>query len=337
LTPSLVKWKFEVPASKGLPPGVHVASVAVGGMHTCAALDDGSVRCWGRNDDGMVLPGSTQPQIPSPTVVPGVTHARRVVLDGFDSMAQLDDGSVVTWGRKQNVQTLAIDPVVDLQDGDGFACARRSDGVTSCIEGSSGDRMQASDTTQVAAGSLFACVLHRDGSVACAGVNNHMQLGDGTTTDRSSFAAVKGVTGVTQIVNGYYHACALLADHTVTCWGDIEMTGQGDAMSPPTKIAGLRDVVELTSGPEHVCARKRDNSVACWGFYRHVMQGDRSHWYAAKPVDVPWLRSATMFSNSQLNSCAMLPKGLACWGENSAGQLGDGTMDDHDVAVPVRW
>src|SRR6202044_2526415 len=77
----------------------------------------------------------------------------------------------------------------------------------------------------------FACVLHRDGSVACAGVNNHMQLGDGTTTDRSSFAAVKGVTGVTQIVNGYYHACALLADHTVTCWGDIEMTGQGEPSS----------------------------------------------------------------------------------------------------------
>ena len=36
-------------------------------------------------------------------------------------------------------------------------------------------------------------------------------------------------------------------------------------------------------------------------------------------------------------SCAVLPAGLACWGNNDAGQLGDGTMDDRDEATPVRW
>lgn len=337
LTPSRVAWTFAPPPSAGLPAGVHVASVSVGGVHTCAALDDGTVRCWGRNDDGMVLPGSAQPQLARPTAVPGVAHAHKVALGMFDSSAQLDDGSVVSWGRKHAVEKLAIAPVVDLEQSDAIECALRKDATSSCAGADLAGRITAADTTQVVASPLFACVLHRDGTVECAGVNNHEQLGDGTTTDRGTFARVKGVAGAVQIAAGNFHACALLADHTVTCWGDIAMTGMGDAMSPPVAIAGLRDVVELAAGPDMACARKRDGSVACWGHYRQVMAGPRSHWYSARPVDVPWLRGATRMSIGPSHSCAVLPAGLACWGENSAGQLGDGTMDDHDAAVLVRW
>jgi alpha-tubulin suppressor-like RCC1 family protein len=67
------------------------------------------------------------------------------------------------------------------------------------------------------------------------------------------------------------------------------------------------------------------------------MIGACSHWYSARTVDVPWLDGATQFALGMFHSYAMLPSRLACWGQNDAGLLGDGTMGDRDETVPVRW
>jgi alpha-tubulin suppressor-like RCC1 family protein len=336
--PAPVKWSFERPPQQGLPAGVGVASFSLDTLHTCASLSDGSVRCWGRNDGGMVIPAAkVDASFATPTPVPGVSRVRRVVVSSWSTEAQLGDGSIVTWGRNQPVHsTTKIAPGAELVESDDFLCQLRTDATLKCIN-HDGVEASASDVVQVVA-SMHACVLHKNGTVACAGLNNHGQLGDGTSTDRAAFTTVPGVHGVTQLAVGSFYTCALLADRTVTCWGDIEMTGRGNASTDgPVPIRGLREVVQLAGGGDVACTRKRDNSVACWGHYRHVMTGNRSHWYSATPVDVPWLAGATQFALGMFHSCAMLPSGLACWGKNDAGQLGDGTMDDRDEAVPVRW
>jgi alpha-tubulin suppressor-like RCC1 family protein len=194
--------------------------------------------------------------------------------------------------------------------------------------------------TAVASG-LFVCAVMVDGTAQCAGVNNHGQLGDGTTTDRPErFAPVKGLAKVAQLAIGDYHACALLVDRTVSGWGDIEMTGQGDAIQTDARpMMGLRDVVDLVAGPSTMCARMTSGKVSCWCQIGTLDEArDRDEWYAARPRYIPWLAGATKLALGSDYGCAVMATGeLACWGNNRDGQLGDGTMTNRRQATPVRW
>jgi alpha-tubulin suppressor-like RCC1 family protein len=57
-----------------------------------------------------------------------------------------------------------------------------------------------------------------DGTVKCWGYNGYGQLGDGTTTQRTT-PVVAGVSSVTSTSTGAQHTCAAIADGTVQCWG----------------------------------------------------------------------------------------------------------------------
>ena len=43
-----------------------------------------------------------------------------------------------------------------------------------------------------------------------------------------------------------------------------------------------------------------------------------------------------MLSSGEAHACTMKTEGLVCWGSNSNGQLGNGSLDDSDVDIPVE-
>jgi alpha-tubulin suppressor-like RCC1 family protein len=51
------------------------------------------------------------------------------------------------------------------------------------------------------------------------GANWSGQLGDGTSTDRTSPVSVNGISGATQIAGGSDHTCAIVSGGSVKCWG----------------------------------------------------------------------------------------------------------------------
>src|SRR5207249_8547538 len=87
---------------------------------------------------------------------------------------------------------------------------------------------------QAAAGDEFACALLGDSTARCWGLGSSGQRGDGTFDKISTVpVAVVGITGAAAVSSGYEHACALLGDYSMRCWG-WNVDGQlGKGMSLP--------------------------------------------------------------------------------------------------------
>jgi hypothetical protein len=74
--------------------------VSTGAYHTCGLKMDGSVKCWGRNNEGQLGRGTTQNASNDfPTAVTNLTNAVAIAAGGFHTCALLVGGSVQCWGR----------------------------------------------------------------------------------------------------------------------------------------------------------------------------------------------------------------------------------------------
>src|SRR3989442_6577695 len=126
--------------------------------------------------------------------------------------------------------------------------------------------------TAVSAGAFFSCVRLSDGTAQCTGRNQFGQLGngDGTFTSSSVPVAVSGLTTATRVVAGAEHACALLGDGTVRCWGAGDSGQRGDgtfnnSSTVPVAVGGLTGAVSSVVTGDHPCALLGDGTSGGWG------------------------------------------------------------------------
>jgi hypothetical protein len=187
------------------------------------------------------------------------------------------------------------------------------------------------------------CALTTIGAVECWGANGEGQLGDGTTTSRTTPVSIGGLgSGVAAIAAGDDHTCAVTSSGGVKCWG-ADGDGQlGDgtltSSSTPVPVAGLSDgVTAITAGSSHTCALTDAGAVKCWGLNSGGQLGDGTTTSSSVPVPVAGLSSGVKTITAGLAfTCAVTSAGaVKCWGDNVAGQLGDGTTVDSSVPVSV--
>jgi alpha-tubulin suppressor-like RCC1 family protein len=74
-----------------------VAVTASDGYHSCAVLQDGTVRCWGDNVSGQLGDG-TRTGASMPVTVTGISTAVKVSSGDFHTCALLQGGTVSCWG-----------------------------------------------------------------------------------------------------------------------------------------------------------------------------------------------------------------------------------------------
>jgi RHS repeat-associated protein len=175
--------------------------------------------------------------------------------------------------------------------------------------------------------------------VQCWGDDGYGQLGDGTTTNNTHIPVDITKLGelapasVVSVGVGADHACALIDDGTVKCWGDNEFgqLGQG-SLSPqfssiPRAVPSLAGVAALKVKYNHTCALLVDGTITCWG------DDWASQSLGPTPVSGGPGAPYSSLAIGALDACAVQQGQAYCWGDDSNGQLGDGTAD-HSTETP---
>jgi len=195
--------------------------------------------------------------------------------------------------------------------------------------------------TAISAGEMFTCAVMTSGGVKCWGHNKLRELGNESRIDSLVPISVSGFSGsVTTIVAGFDHACALIVDGTLQCWGQ-NPTGYGyfyDHSGHPVVLKNIHEPVQsIVIGFSHTCVLTGSGGVKCWGWNDFGQLGNGSNELKEMPVDVVGLSSGVIAISGRYNStCALLEGGaVKCWGENTAGLLGDGTVIHRNSPVNV--
>jgi alpha-tubulin suppressor-like RCC1 family protein len=157
--------------------------------------------------------------------------------------------------------------------------------------------------------------------VYCWGDNSSSQLGDGTTTNRSTMVKVAGVSNVASISAGDSHICALITGGTVTCWGSNVSGELGVSTgSGPSTVTGLTDATSVTAGKNFSCAISTSQGVVCWGKNSggQLGRGATTPTSDSSPATVTGLTAgvASQVAAGLSHSCAVIASGggVKCWG-----------------------
>jgi len=261
--------------------------VSAGNDHTCAVLDNDTVKCWGSNTNGKLGLGDTATRGDGagemgdalPVVALGTGRsAKAVVAREFHTCALLDNDQIKCWGDNSAGQLGLGD-----KNNRGASAGTMGDALLSANLGT------GRTAKLVTAGIAYTCAILDDDKVKCWGSNSFGQLGLGDLTVRGDNAGEMGDalayvdlgTGRTatwlSAFNG--HTCATLDNGKVKCWGynGVGNLGLGDTSTRGDAAGEMGDTLGfaeigtgrstsyVSCGYGHTCVSLDDGNVKCWG------------------------------------------------------------------------
>ncbi|MFA6447044.1 MAG: hypothetical protein WCW31_02175 [Patescibacteria group bacterium] len=349
----------------------HTTYLAIG---TYAVLDDGRMVVWGSEAeelfwDQRTASGPHEHQCFYPLLVPLVEHAKSVVPGGSNGFCILkDDDTVSCWnnepvslidpqqpekGWESKIQSVAgATGIVQLVGtGSGTFLALRNDGMVLSF-GVNDNPKPVGGLTAVKAISVggFNTATLSDGTVMKWSGGSYSCVFPSTTSPDGYRKTTLSASGTPTLFAGLSDValtdtdCAIHNDGSLSCWDCQSLwlfwsgpdTDYADMV--PAKVKGVTDVLDVAM----VESQSRVSQYAL------TKSGDVMHWGVTQPHDQPntinppevfaTIPGAKQIVGGDGYACVLLNDGkVQCWGDNSNGELGNGTTEAAEKPVAIVW
>ena len=326
---------------------LNVRSISAGASFSCAIASNSSgtnsqAYCWGLAINGQLGNNSTtQSNIPVNVTTSGLTNgltAKAITGSGNSTCIIASDNQSYCWGLGSNGQlgnNLTVQSLVPVAT----------------------DTLALNDlTTQtITAGNAHSCMIASNSQAYCWGLNANGQLGNSSTTQSTTPAAVytsgilSGLT-IKTISSSNTHTCVVASNNQAYCWG-LNTNGQlGNNSTAQSTVpvavynsgalSGLT-IKTISVGDSHTCVIASNNQAYCWGLNTNGQLGNSSTTQSLVPVAVTtsgplsglYIKSIDASSS---HSCAVASDNNAyCWGNNASGQLGNNSTNQSTAPTPV--
>ncbi|HOX47319.1 MAG TPA: hypothetical protein PK668_27245 [Myxococcota bacterium] len=301
---ALALWSLTAAAQDRPAPALRVAA---GQDFSCALTADGSIRCWGENQDGRASP-------------PAGAFTDLALSEGF-GCGITREAALVCWGRRRGGPSPLAGRFRQVALGSDFGCALAEGGQIACWgDDSYGQASPPPGTfTRLATADWHACALDEAGHAHCWGYNR----------DRQCAAPADELV---DLATSRRTSCGLRTDGTRVCWGERRpalpgklarivvgcgLTDRGEVVceegSPPA--GAFAQISRL--GP-NLCGLRISGEVLCWGSNR---RGERDPPEAlAGPAPAVGPAISTRPPGGRIAAgynlaCRVGPRGrAACWG-----------------------
>ena len=304
--------------------GLSYAVLSGGFEHTCGVTPGGAAYCWGANFNGQLGNGDTTAS-PTPVAVTGGLPFNAVSAGVYHSCGLATGGAIYCWGN--NIAG-------ELGNGAPISYVNSSPVLVS----------GESSFVAIAAGYQYSCGLTTSGAAYCWGDNVSGELGNGNLTSSGVPVPVAGGLNFVALSAGDSHACGLTRDGAAYCWGSNGSgelgNGTTQKSTSPVAVSGALTFAAISAGQGATCGVTTGGAAYCWGYNGYGQLGNAATPLTNAPNPTPLLVSGGLtfatVSTGYLHTCGVTPQGAAyCWGDNSEGELGDGSTAIHPTSVPV--
>ncbi len=311
-----------------------VTNIYAGLQQSCLTDSDGFVYCWGiHHAHDQQLNNAIAPK---PVLLDNIT----LEVDDYDVPEQFALGkhyTCVLFPRKGEIKCWGHTDKGLLGDDNII----EQPGATSAPV-----KVKGGFYTQLVGGSSFACALTEDKEVYCWGDNEYGIVGVQPSNQHVYPAPqkIKLPKTVKTIVAGHLHACALLDDQSIRCWGrnDSYQLGTDDTTNrhePVELTKNSNNIKQLALGNGYTCLLLTSGGVQCIGQNSSGQIGVTP--VSPSPIRefkaIPNLKNVHTLYGGQGHMCAVHGDNeVSCWGYNSTGQLGNGSKTSTHIPQTVN-
>ncbi|MDM1555989.1 T9SS type A sorting domain-containing protein [Chryseobacterium indologenes] len=294
--------------------------LATGKNYTVAIKADGTLWGWGNNAYGQLGNGTRTDRF-SPTQIGTLADWKDVGTGDDHTVAIKTDGTLWTWGRNNYGQLgdgTTVDKLVPVKIG------------------------TATNWESVSAGISHTLAIKTNGTLWTWGYNGYGQLGDGTMTSKSSPIQVGTAVNWKSVDAGGNHSIGLKTDGTLWSWG-INYDGQlGDGTisqkNSPIQIGTATNWLNISAGNRFTFATKTNGTVWSWGENSDGQLGNGTSGTVntTSPTQVGTSSDNMLVSAGSYYVLVTNVDGfLKVTGQNTFGQLGDGTNTQKNTFTPI--